>query len=147
MKQVVGLLTFVAVILGGSLYGMNLMLHHKTAISDEEIVIGRIGLSPLNHTRYVVNLTTGREIVSGSTFPFDPYWHIEYDGSCECVGYASKGGYRVDSSLATEGMVHLSYGETVRHTVSRDDPRVKDKLEEALATLTEFREKYHHFRP
>jgi len=68
MKKVVILLGAMAALFCVFTYGVGYLFFHQTKISDEEILIGRIGTVPLSRTKYTVNLETGDEEITRHSF-------------------------------------------------------------------------------
>jgi len=141
MKKVVVMLVGLVAAFSVGLYGAAFWSSYQTEISDEEIVIGRIGAVPGSHTMYAVNLYTGDEKIVIRPF-FGQSWRIDYEGKCQCITRV----YKHDSynvSLQSDGLVHYSTGETVSRTVSyawvhllfEEGMAIRDKIKDRHADI------------
>jgi len=125
-------------------YGVGFLLFHKTKISDEEILIGRIGLVPFTSTEYAVNLKTGDEAIRVRSI-FGESWFIDYKGECQCITKVHKiGNYAVsiiyDYNENIGKQVYFSTGRTVFRIVPYEQER--HKFEEGLTIRNKLSEQY-----
>ena len=114
------------------------ILHHETKISDDEILIGRVGMNPFNFSEYAVNLDTGEEEIYQFKF-FGNSRFIDYERDCQCITSV----HVIDdytAYLQSDGQVRYTSGRTVDKVVPYD--QVSHLFEDALATRNEFRNKY-----
>ena len=138
MKRFAALLGTLVTALFFFFYGMSYLLFHQTKISDEEILIGRIGAVPFTHTEYVVNVNTGDEVIAIYSL-FDRSLFINYGGECRCITKVQK----IDSyyvSRIGDGQVYYSTGKTVHKKVPYEQER--HKFEEGLTIRNTLKERY-----
>lgn len=134
-----GLLAIVIVMLF-SIYGLGALAFNRTKVTDQEVVISRIGIVPFSKTEYAVNLETGDEKIKiyGPSGFIQP-WAIKYDGKRQCITSVNKfGSYYV--SLYYEGTVYYSTGETVQKIIPYENARAY--FEEGMEVRNMVRERY-----
>ncbi len=134
---------FVFLVCLAAFYGFIFFALRKTNISNEEIVIERMGLTPFSSITYTQNLQTGEERVHIFS-PFGKSMFIKYDGAQKRI-WSVHHVFKRSLFLKDDGNVSVWRGETIRETVPYED--VKEEFDEALVILCNIRERFARFLP